>query len=499
MTGPVTTHPNTGLVEALERFLGEAGRVADEEVNRGGPPPSARALAQSLAALPTCLDADTAARRAAAANAYLVSALGHRRRRSSRAVGETQATAGSSTDASPDTDASPSSPEARERWGRPLDADVLISTGVVGMFLDRTDLDLKAVARDLANFLAGPPIDIWDYAILDGSLATDEPIPVVDGWELVTPTAEQLRLLLPVPATAAYQPDRPFDADDYSGLTMLRRIDLDALPHYRPVVHWEVLYSLALNRPAHLLWQPLIALSLYANPVLKLWGRYQIEPGRRADKLFDSVQWEIWTPDGETEIERPQTGAFGWDIDVSMLRRFLAELKPLIAKALRNKKSGTRLRRCAEHFLIAGEEAHDEGEVLTELNADAVLHYVIALEGLLAGDDPVRGEFTRKVSQRAAVLAGRNDAERLEFERLVHEAYGARSIYAHGSTPTKEIDLPKLRRIVRRCLLTRLIIGDPTAEGPLHKVTDSSLLSHETLDRRIRQPFDEFTQRVLIG
>ena len=180
-------------------------------------------------------------------------------------------------------------------------------------------------------------------------------------------------------------------------------------------------------------------------------------------------------PDGETEIERPQTGAFGWDIDVPMMRRFMAELGPLLAKALSNNKAGARLRRCAEHFLIAGQDAHGEGEVLSELNADAVLQYVIALEGLLAGDDPDRGEFTRKVSQRAAVLSGRNDAQRLEFERLVHDAYGARSIYAHGSTPKKEIDLPKLRRIVRRCLLTRLIIGDPTADGPLHQVADRAL------------------------
>src|SRR5258707_11113951 len=88
-------------------------------------------------------------------------------------------------------------------------------------------------------------------------------------------------------------------------------------------------------------------------------------------------------------------------------------------------------------------------------------------KGLLAGGDPVRGEFTRKVSQRAAILAGRDDAERLAFERLVHDAYGARSVYAHGSRPERAMDLPELRRIVRRCLLTRLIIGDPTSDGPL--------------------------------
>src|SRR5712691_10170988 len=131
-----------------------------------------------------------------------------------------------------------------------------------------------------------------------------------------------------------------------------------------------------------------------------------------------------------TDEDWPQFGLFG-DIDVEMLRRFLAELEPLLAMALRKKTAGTRLKRCAEHFLSAGTHAHGEGEVLTELNAEAVLHYVIALEGLLAGTDPDRADFRRKVSQRAAVLAGENDAERLEIARLVRSAYDVRSAYAH--------------------------------------------------------------------
>jgi hypothetical protein len=96
--------------------------------------------------------------------------------------------------------------------------------------------------------------------------------------------------------------------------------------------------------------------------------------------------------------------------------------------------------------------------VLSELNAETVLHYVIALEGLLTGDESPT-ELTRKVSQRAAILAGRSDAQRLEIERLVSGAYGARSKYAHGDTPKGEVDLPKLCRVVRRCLLARLVIG----------------------------------------
>jgi hypothetical protein len=280
---------------------------------------------------------------------------------------------------------------------------------------------------------------------------------------------------------------------------VLRRVNRDAIPHKGIALHWDVLYSVALGRPAHLLWQPLIALSLYANPVLRLWARYRVEPGRRVDKMFDSVQWETWTPDGTIELERPQTGEFDLDDNsVPMLRRFLAELAPLLAAAVGTsaaKKNAVRLRRCAEHFLTAGEHAHGQGEVLSELNADAVLHYVIALEGLLAGDDPDRGDFTRKVSQRAAVLAGEDDTQRLEFERLVRDAYSARSAYAHGGAATK-VDLPRLRRVVRRCMLTRLILGDPTPEGSLHKVADCALLSHGELQSRIRQPFSEFAQRV---
>jgi hypothetical protein len=114
----------------------------------------------------------------------------------------------------------------------------------------------------------------------------------------------------------------------------------------------------------------------------------------------------------------------------------------------------------------------------------------------LLTSDESPGELTRKVSQRAAILAGKNDAQRLQIEQLVHDAYRARSKYAHGDTPKEEIDLPKLRQVVRRCLLTRLVIGDPTPDGLLREIADQALLSHEILEGCIRQPFGEFSQRV---
>jgi hypothetical protein len=247
-----------------------------------------------------------------------------------------------------------------------------------------------------------------------------------------------------------------------------------------------------------------MALSLYANPVLQLWARYRVEPGRRVDRLFDEVLLEPWTPDGVTEIEVPRRGEFDLGADgESRLRRFLALVAPLLDAAVtRHNKQGkssapaARLRRCAEHFLSAGEHAHGEGEVLSEYNAEAVLHYVIALEGLIAGTDHDRIDFTRRVSQRAAVFAGWDDAQRLEVADAVRDAYKARSNYAHGVEP-QETPLPALRRIVRRCLLARLILGEPTAGGrTLAQLADDALLSRMLLEEEVLQPVAQFRRQV---
>jgi hypothetical protein len=315
----VTADSETGLTEALKQFLGEAKRIVDDELNRkGAQPPSTQALAQSLAALPACREADAIARRTARSNDYEMSGL-HPRSRTG--ISESAAEAGKGLAAA----AVPSSAEVAEPYGRPLDADALISTGVVGLLLDQADVDLHVVATDLAGYLAGPPVPIWDYAILDGNLTVDEPILVADHWELAAPTAEQLGTLLPVPSASVYQPNRPFDPKDYSGLTMLRRVRPNALPRCGHALRFDVLYSLAIRRPAYSLWQPLLVLSLFENPVLQLWARYEVEPARRLDRLFDSVEWEVWTPDDETEIEQPRTGDWGLEADVARLQRFLTE------------------------------------------------------------------------------------------------------------------------------------------------------------------------------
>ncbi len=472
------TEGHVELIGALQRFLEDAAAVSLQASHNVPERVSVQAIAASAAALPTCAEAGAIARRAALAAGYLPSGTARR---------------------------------LSEPAGRPLNADALVSTGVVGMLLDCGGADLRAVACDLAGYLAGPPVGIWDYAILDVGGILPDAVQVVDGWELVTPGADELRRLLPLPSTATWQPARPFDPANYGGLTMLRRVDRDAAPHKGVVLHWDVACSIAIGNPESLLWQPLTALSLCANPVLQLWARYLIEPGRRTDKLFDSVEWEPWTPDGVTELERPMTGSFSLDAGAApTLRRFLEELGPRLTAALDTQAAGraerkakeesaNRLQRCAEHFLLAGRHAYDEGEVLAGLEADAILHYVIALESLLGGGE--RGELARKVSQRAAVLAGGDDAERLEILRVVSGAYGARSEYAHGGKADKirKVHLAALRWVVRRCILTRLVVGDPGPAGLLYALADRALLSHGELHSQIRRPFGEFADRARLA
>lgn len=428
--------------------------------------PRAEDFARTLASLPAAVAADSAAIDAAMANDYLVREPAEGR-------------------------------EVRSA-GRVLSSEALTATGVAGLLLAEREVNRSVLGSELAGYLAGPAVPIWEYAILDADVTLSGPVPVVDGWELVTPTAEELADLLGVPSAAQHVGLLSFDLDLHEGLAMLRRVDSDGKPHSGLVIYWNL-------RPRNALWLPLLALSLYQNPVLDLWAQYDVEPARRVDRVFDRVYTEPWSPDGVVELERVRRGDYEIDTDgEARFRRFLGALAPLLAGAMAQPSKQTkgsreriaRLRRIVEHFLTAGEDAHGEGEVLSEYNADAVLHYVIALEAVLAGGESDRTELTRKVVQRAAVLVGTDDADRCAVAATVRAAYGARSAYAHGSEPD-DVELPALRRVVRDCMLARLIVGDPASDGlTLGALADAGLLDHALLAEQIRSPIALFWSSI---
>lgn len=450
---------------ALRHFLEDAAAARREM--RGGNPvvriaPDVGAFAETLLALPSARALDVVALEAANANAYLIPNRQGVERRAA---------------------------------GRELTLDTLAETGVAGLLFSGDPIYIDVLAAELAGYLAGPTVPIWEYVIIDVNLTLEEPVPIVDGWELVTPSSEELAQLVGVPSAARHVVGRrSFDLDLYGGLAMLRRVHPDGKPHRGTILYLGL-------RPARALWQPLLALSLYHNPVVHLWAQYDVEPGRRIDVLFDRVYTEPWTPDGVTEIEVVRRGEYEVDAaDESRFRRFFVHLAPMLNRAVAqpvrptrgSRERAARLRRVGEHFLAGGEEAHGEGEVLSEFNADAVLHYVIALEAVLAGGDSDKAELTRKVVQRAAVLAGVDDRDRSLVAETVRAAYTARSAYAHGGEPD-DIDLPSLRRVVRDCVLARLILGDPAADGAsLANLTDAALLDHALLDEQVRRPVAAF-------
>jgi hypothetical protein len=390
-------------------------------------------------------------------------------------------------------------PAARRHAGRALSADNLIDTGVAGLLFSGDAFDEPTLAAELGAYLSGPRIPLLNYAITDGNVEIMAPIEVVDGWELATPRRGDLASLTGIPSAATYVPRRSLHHDLYGGLAMLRRVD--------PIPNPRDGFVIYVSRPSWDLWKPLLVLSLYQNPVLHLWAQYEIEPARRVDVVFDRVYTEPWTPDGTREVDVVRTG----DYEISAnneahLRRFVGQLAPLLDAAIAQPRKPTkasreraaRFRRIAEHFLTAGEDAYGEGEVLSELNAEALLHYVIALEAVLTGGDDEKTELTRKIVQRAAILAGVDDDDRMAVYATVQTTYNARSRYAHGGE-AENIDLPALRRIVRDCILARLVLGDPVAKGDpvvkdvsLNQLADRALLDHALLADELRRRISEF-------
>jgi hypothetical protein len=121
-----------------------------------------------------------------------------------------------------------------------------------------------------------------------------------------------------------------------------------------------------------------------------------------------------------------------------------------------------------------------------------MLHYVIALEAVLTGTDDEKTELTRKIVQRAAILVGVDDGDRIAVSATVQAAYNARSRYARGGE-AENIDLPALRRVVRDCILARLILGDPIAKDvSLSQYADRALLDHALLAAQVRRRISKF-------
>ncbi|MFE7116306.1 hypothetical protein ACFU99_12900 [Streptomyces sp. NPDC057654] len=347
----------------------------------------------------------------------------------------------------------------------------------------------EAVERAVSH-LCGPPLPEWEYLCVN--LALDGTPPVdIGGWQLASfdyATDPQL------PLTGA--PGVPGDLlapralHEMHGFGLLRR----------PL--GSVLVPVDDDQPRELVW-PLLALNLALEVPVVAGPRYLVEPGHRV--VRPHLGWPLpsevcrW---GYTLAPGHRQPAYmishGHDADVAVFcRAFLTRAAGLDARRQ------DQLARAADHFLFV--KCHELGDsggttAVSSLHlSESAFRLTAAMESLLAGGDGRHAEVGRKVQQRAAMLVGTDDDDRLQVRNTVGAGYAARSAYAHGAKD-KESDLHALRSVTCR-ILTHWVVqaayctrlsGRYGCRDGLVNLLDDALLSHRLHQEHIVGPRDTF-------
>jgi len=353
-------------------------------------------------------------------------------------------------------------------------------------------LEPEAVAEEFVAFCtAAAPIP-EDWLLLDGTFPADTQVTVGE-FTLQSFTTTQLRCLR---ARGLLGRHVQSDLDDalLDGASFLRRPRQDNRPI--PTFPMPLLHS----RPEVLFCRPLITLSLWSSEPLHMSAVFAVEAGRKALRTAGDIETIETTDDGTTEYLRRETGAYRVTADqAEAFTAFCARIGTLVDTLITERTPGKkpkpsaralRLERAAEHLVRASHRTFGHDFVWEEEADETVLHYVIAMEALLS-DRSAGGELTRKVEQRAAGLF-LTDASRLNVARIVKNAYGLRSDYAHGSptTPLNRPQLDELRRVAHQVLLRWLLIAP--GEDKFGAFMDETLLSEEKRRSVVHEPLRAF-------
>jgi hypothetical protein len=341
-------------------------------------------------------------------------------------------------------------------------------------------IDTDAVARQAADYLAGRPRPLREHVIVD--LSVPSGVPLFDGWELspVPSKREPLWALNTCALDHTRGGAAGLHGEGFGELWRLKPVQaLDSTP---PGAH-------------DLIW-PLIALNLLGPTPVRAFTAYLTEPGRRLMELRDGrrtyVPKEItaWHRD-PLSVARPNGG--GWAFRYNSLRVIDARTASGIGRyaaefgaALSALKEADRraFARAAEHHLYL---AYHHGGHQGELNGSYVaFRRTVATEILLAGSDKDHGSIARKVSQRAAILIGEDDDDRLAVHASIRAAYAARSAFAHGSQGTKTVDDANLAKVVRLIARRWLALAGSHPGPHMATLLDNALLSVTVRDSVLR-------------
>jgi hypothetical protein len=369
------------------------------------------------------------------------------------------------------------------------------------------------LADDFAKFCSRGAPTSQDWILLDAELPAGTRVKLGD-HNLETHTYEDLLKVHPLPTAAAIDSESgPMPPRPLGGAAFLRSVKPD-----RPLLkglrlRWPFDSRIELEN-----WLPLFALLLWSPGITRAEAVFEVEPGRRI-ALVDgqpALTEEVYTAaDGQAEEylrhhkqgitvdedELPAFTAFTGSV-VERTQCVLAHSRPGLSKTASSKprpKLARRLERAGQHLVRAGHRTHgpaDDHEVSAYERHEVILHYVIALEALLADEDNL--DLSRKVSYRAATLFGADD-ERERVAQLVKTAYGVRSKYAHGDDIEKDVDPDELRQVTRQVILRWLVLatsrpdGDtPPKAGTIPGELDRALLADTVRRAAVLKPLRAF-------
>jgi hypothetical protein len=337
--------------------------------------------------------------------------------------------------------------------------------------------DTGVLARRMAGHLAGRPLPPWEYVTVDLSTPTLS-VPLFDDWQLCCvdrATDETLPLYYPSP----YR--------DLAAPAALRLLGFGAL---RRPAGMSTLDGASEDHP-DLLW-PLVMLNLVTDAPVRAFTAYLVEPGRRIvggnglGGYYQPAEVAAWHPRALTLLpHRPQSINAEAATKVSQYAAEFGAHSAALSAADRRQFA-----RAAQHHLyLAYHQAaqplragHTINEGVDRTLGDLDPSYVafrrtVTIEALLRGADSDHDSIGRKVAQRAAVLVGRDDDDRLATRDLIRAAYGARSAFAHGSGKTKPVNLQALASTTQMVMRRWLALAAAHGAKRLATLLDDALLS----------------------
>jgi hypothetical protein len=405
-------------------------------------------------------------------------------------------------------------PDLYERDG--VSADVFLRTSGLAQAIKRTTLDRDSshdadLAREFARFVSCPAPPAEEWILLDARLPVGAQVPL-GPYILQAPSHQDLLNLYPLPTACALSEDSvPLSPTLFAGAAFLCRPEDGQKPSrgHRNLFAWDTRIELE-----H--WLPLLALHLWSAEATQAEAVYEVQAGRLVDFVDGAPSWtdeSYDTPEGVvlayqhdrdgctvTNEQLPAFQAFTSSV-VDRINRVLAYDAAEQPRRIREKKPGQlarRLRRAGKHLVRGAHRTSGPFQTVSAYEQEEVLlHYVIAMEALLADDEQL--DLNRKVQYRAAALFGTGE-ERQRVAALVKRAYHARSRYVHGDEikKTEEVDHEELRLIARQVILRFLVLATSRADGvvPVGEVItnllDNASLSQAVREEQVVAPLKEF-------